>query len=750
MSKPAMKLAIAATHPVPYHAPLFREVQRQGLPVTVIYGSDFSLRGYFDRDFATTIAWDSDLESGYEAVYLTRVAEGGAADYDEVRAQGLQAALARCGATALLVMGYQHRFDLAAIRAGRRLGLPVYLRAETNDAALDRGWWKSRLRDLRLRLLYRKISGFLYIGTLSWRHYERLQQPSAQLWFSPYGADTSVFEQDSTAAAARREQVRADLGISPAQVFVVCSGKLILKKGQDLLLEALALMTPTERAALALGFMGDGPERTRLEARAAALPDLKVHFLGFRNQRQLTSIYCAADLAVQYSREGETWGVVVNEALAHGLPVVVSDRVGCAVDLIVPDRTGQIVPAENPAVLVAALRRELARLPQHDPGACRSRFERYSLQRAAQGVIAAVHGRRQCEPARPVSMRPGARPPSRALNLVMVGGVGGTAVGQSLARAAQRLGHRIEYVDQGVAGSRWRWLRVLNWHWRDRRPPFLHRAAELIVDRCERSGADALLTTGAAPVTTEALVRLRARGVATINYSTDDPWNTRVSGGWYREALAHYAFVYTPRTANLDEIQALGSVQVQRLAFAYDDELFYPEGEGPATDPEFDVVFVGGGDVDRVRLLTPLLGSGLRVGLFGDYWHQYPETKAHACGGLTVAGLRHLRKRTAVSLCLVRRQNRDGHVMRSFEAAACGECMLVERTPEHEAIFGADGECVRYFDRPEDIASMVRELLADPAERWRLSQAVHARIAQGQRYIDRLAHMLDELEAARR
>lgn len=328
------------------------------------------------------------------------------------------------------------------------------------------------------------------------------------------------------------------------------------------------------------------------------------------------------------------------------------------------------------------------------------------------------------------------------MKIVMVGGVLGTAVGQSLRRAALQLGHAVHYIDHGIANSRHRLLRALAWRMLDRRPVHLVRAARHIVRTCREQGADLLLTTGAAPVPAEALLELKAAGVATANFSTDDPWNTRTSGGWYRNALLHYDFAFTPRTANLQQFQALGGPVTARVPFAYDEHDFYLDPSAPRRD-EFDAVFVGGCDQDRVSLLSSLLRSGLRIGLFGDYWQQHAISRPFALGGLNTRGLRMLRARTAVSICLVRRQNRDGHVMRTFEAAACGECLLVERTAEHEEIFGPDGECVRYFETGEQLPALVQELSADPGERERLAAKVVERVARGHRYLDRMRSMLE-------
>jgi spore maturation protein CgeB len=117
--------------------------------------------------------------------------------------------------------------------------------------------------------------------------------------------------------------------------------------------------------------------------------------------------------------------------------------------------------------------------------------------------------------------------------------------------------------------------------------------------------------------------------------------------------------------------------------------------------------------------------------------------RPHALGLKSPEAVRKLTAAAKVNLCLVRRANRDGHVMRSFEIAAVGGCMLAEDTEEHRAIFGADGEAVRYFRTPKEAAIRARLLIADSSERKRLACSVRTRIVGGAHtYRDRLAIML--------
>jgi spore maturation protein CgeB len=327
--------------------------------------------------------------------------------------------------------------------------------------------------------------------------------------------------------------------------------------------------------------------------------------------------------------------------------------------------------------------------------------------------------------------------------LLIVGLAGGTHIGASFARAARRLDLRWRLFDTTEAYKGARAAQLIAWHL-CRRPLRLNRFAREIVAYCARPACAprVLIATGAAPLTATALLRLRSAGVFCINYSTDDPWNQSQRASWHLRALSHYDAVITPRRANLQDFYAAGCLDVRYLPFAYDDELF-----GPAPIPTgalaSGVLFVGGADKDRAAFMARFMRSGLRPALVGGYWDRFPETRGCSLGLRDSEGLRALTAAAAVNLCLVRRANRDGHVMRSFEIPAIGGFMLAEDTVEHREIFGEEGRCVLYFNTPEAAVEKARWALAQPNERDRMARAAHELVIGGKHtYRDRLLQML--------
>jgi len=382
------QLVVISTHPIQYHAPVYREVQRLGLSLTAIYGSDFSVAGYHDREFDTTFSWSTDLLSGYASIFLSRVSEGGASSPAATSTRGLSEALAQVSPDAVLLTGYWPAFLRQSAMQLTLRRVPTLFRAETADHAKRRGWIRDSARSAVLRLFYERCAALLYIGKRSKDHFERLGASERELFFSPYCVDATVFESDERARARLRESTRSELGIRSDQIAILFSGKLVFRKGPDLLLDAIEQLPAELRERIAVVFLGDGEMRAALAERSSVA---KLSFVGFRNQHELSRYYHAGDLLVLPSRSGETWGLVVNEALLHGLPCVVSEGVGCAPDLVIPGETGEVFAQDSAAGLRDSLVRLLAwnRDGLATRVRCRERVNRYSVGAAAKGIIAA-------------------------------------------------------------------------------------------------------------------------------------------------------------------------------------------------------------------------------------------------------------------------------------------------------------------------------------------------------------------------
>ena len=330
-------------------------------------------------------------------------------------------------------------------------------------------------------------------------------------------------------------------------------------------------------------------------------------------------------------------------------------------------------------------------------------------------------------------------------NLVIIGNVGGSNVGESLTRGARLQGVNVVHINSGDAYSAPAWVTRLFWHAFDRRPPKLTSFQRQITTATGRNSNGIVITTGLTPVTSATLVGLKERGYTCLHYSTDDPWNPAMHAGWFIETLPLYDKVFTTRLSTIPDLVALACKNVAYLPFGYDPELFFPEEVNGADTPlhSVDMLFVGGADRDRVPIVEELTAAGFELALYGGYWERYPRLKAHHLGHAAPPTLRRATSTAAINLCLVRRANRDGHVMRSFEIPAIGGFMLAEDTREHRDILGPGGQCVLYFASRAEAIDKARWALKIPVERRRMAQAAHERIVTGNNtYKDRLEQML--------
>ena len=375
-----------------YHAPVYRKVAEMGVPVEIVYGSDFSVRGYRDREFGASFAWDRDLTEQMKCRFL----EPEAGSYEEVTGKGIGQALDEIRPKAALLCGYSHPFDRKAFGECREKGIPILLRAETTDHAVKRSWLKNRLRDWKLRVIYRECALVLPIGTRSRQHYRRLGVPEDKMVDSPYGVDEDAFLWDEAARMRLRAEQRTRMrigdrgeGIEGGTQWILFSGKLVWRKGPDLLVEAVGRLRK-EGQEVGIVFCGSGEMEGELKRRCAELK-IPAVFPGFVNQSGLSAIYHACDLFCLPSREGETWGLVVNEALLHGLPVVVSEAVGCAPDLVRSDECGAIFESGKVESCVEGLKKVFREGFQSERRQkCREVVATFSTQFAARGIVEAV------------------------------------------------------------------------------------------------------------------------------------------------------------------------------------------------------------------------------------------------------------------------------------------------------------------------------------------------------------------------
>ena len=374
MSRPT-RVAFLTSHPIQYQAPMFRALARRPeVDLTVFFCSDRGARPYDDPGFRTRVAWDVPLLDGYRSVLLPRRAGAN---------PSIVSALRRGGFDALIVHGWAHATNWLAFLATTALGLPLLLRGESNGLRESGGWRRAAKRPA-LDWLFARTVAFLAIGTLNRRFYEARGVGPDRIFLAPYAVDNDFFRR-AAAALPDRRTLRAELGLPrEATVFLFCGKLTDVKRPLDAL-EAFGALDGRERAALV--YVGDGPLRSAIEARAAGLASVTV--TGFRNQTELPRWYAAADVLVLPSAF-EPWGLVVNEALNFNLAVIASDQVGAAADLVRAEEGGQIVPVGDVAALARAMGRALAEPGRRAAAGAKRVIDEWTIEHAVDGIVDAL------------------------------------------------------------------------------------------------------------------------------------------------------------------------------------------------------------------------------------------------------------------------------------------------------------------------------------------------------------------------
>ena len=376
-----MKLGILASHPVQYHAPLYRALAAR-CDLTVYYAHRPSAEQQ-GAGFGRPFEWDGDLLGGYRHFFLAnRARRPNVSRFGGCHTPEIGGLIRDRAFDAFMVSGWGLRAYWQAVRACRRLNVPVLVRGDSQLHA-PRPLAARAAKAVFYPFLQRMFDGFLAVGQRNREYLLRYGVSQTRIFDAPHCVDVTGF-----ARAAERADVavtRRTFGADEAVRVILFVGKFIAEKNLPTLIEA-ARGWKDRQPRTEVWLAGSGPLETELRASAQDLP---VRFLGFRNQSELPALYAAADVLVLPS-VSETWGLVVNEAQACGTPVVVSDAAGCAPDLACQP-CGRTYRASDPAALYAAVEGVLAKGKTSEVREALRRLSlRFSPGAAADGILAAA------------------------------------------------------------------------------------------------------------------------------------------------------------------------------------------------------------------------------------------------------------------------------------------------------------------------------------------------------------------------
>jgi glycosyltransferase involved in cell wall biosynthesis len=349
-----MRIAYTLTHPIQYQSPLIRFLVDQGVDLHVIYATDITAGQYQDAGFGAQVKWDLPLLDGYEFTVLkpgTAIPTGlkGFGEYQSL----IRSKVKQIQADVVWAHGWGNAYSMSAISAARSLGKKVFLRGETHLGSLNRSSGKLRrfLHREFVKQVIRRADVLLAVGSSNRQFYLAHGALKENIFVAPYVVDNQRFQCLAEASQNASRSIRDELQIREDQPIVLYCAKLIDVKDPGTLIRAVGNVRDSDPVLI---MVGDGRLRPDMEALANRVAPCRVRFAGFKNQSELPAYYSLCDLFVLPS-VFEPWGLVINEVMNAGKPVIAASCVGASADLILNGINGDVFSAGNVDELTSAL-----------------------------------------------------------------------------------------------------------------------------------------------------------------------------------------------------------------------------------------------------------------------------------------------------------------------------------------------------------------------------------------------------------
>jgi glycosyltransferase involved in cell wall biosynthesis len=329
------KIAIFTSHPIEQQGPFFKVLAAEkDIDLTVFFAWDFGVqKPGFDADMKANIKWDIPLLDGYKHKFLKNLSlrPGSSRFWGEFN-PGIIAEVWNGKYDAFIVYGWNCAGHWLAFLGAIISGTPLYIRAESPlNQELSKPSWLIGIKKLILGTLFHLAKGILYIGEENRKFYLYYGVKEEKMFFAPYAVDNERFFKEAERLVQNKANLKLAEGIHKDTVVILFLGKLIQKKRPLDLLQAYSRIKNANKALI---FVGNGTLREELEDLKEKQNLENVFFVGFKNQTEISKYYALGDIFVLPSGEGETWGLVINEAMCFSLPIVAGNMVGSSPDLV--------------------------------------------------------------------------------------------------------------------------------------------------------------------------------------------------------------------------------------------------------------------------------------------------------------------------------------------------------------------------------------------------------------------------------
>jgi glycosyltransferase involved in cell wall biosynthesis len=368
----AKRIAIVTGVPAPYREPVFeRLANRSGVELKVFYCTDSHHNVAWSSEGKTSFEYVKEFPRNFTPKRFQRLPFFGYTNF------GLSAALRDYEPDFVIVYGYNQSAHWMAFRYCLANDVPFALRSDSN-VHIDLGLsWQNNIRRRLLRWLVKRAAAVLPVGSANRSYWEAFGAKPSQIHLAPYAVDN---ERIANAVGERHPDLQG-------RVRFLYVGRLLPRKGVDLLIEAFNRIAG-DRCSLTV--VGDGPEAESLKAAQTPKAASRTNWTGKLSNEETLKRYADADVFVLPSRY-EPWGLVVNEAMAAGLPVIADRRCGAAIDLIDDGNTGLRLDELSAESLGEAMSRYIAD-PQsaaEQGTAARQRIQHWNFNRTVDGFLRA-------------------------------------------------------------------------------------------------------------------------------------------------------------------------------------------------------------------------------------------------------------------------------------------------------------------------------------------------------------------------
>lgn len=332
------------SHPIQYQAPLLRLIENSSdINVTALFYWDKKTEVHFDEGFGRKVKWDVPLLSGYDYHYLNDAAKS---KNTLQKLKTLWKIIHSKKYNIVWTHGYADLYTLFSIFFAKLSGVSVFVRGESLFFKEDKKDFK---RKLFFKVLDKFVDRYLAIGTNNKNFYLQNRIAENKIYICNYSVDNNFFREKYFRSKIKILELKFALHLDPIRPVILYASKFIKRKHPIDVLDAF-LILPKSNIRPYLLFIGSGETLGDVKKKAEKADPDSIRFLGFKNQSELPDYYALADILVLPS-ERENWGLVVNEAMNAECAIVLSDQVGCAVDLVRSSENGYIFPARDVVAL---------------------------------------------------------------------------------------------------------------------------------------------------------------------------------------------------------------------------------------------------------------------------------------------------------------------------------------------------------------------------------------------------------------